>query len=253
MKNDGLTPWGTSNKYLFSLYQGENLGEEASVVGEIDKEKIPVTGNSRFGCWICTMVKEDKSLMNFINHGAKELIPLRDFRNWLLEIRNNPQYRDNKRRNGSVYVKNNGEMGLGPFTLEGRKLILEKLLQLEVESGLDLITEDELKYIDKLWEEDGDLSKRLLVDTYSKIKGKTLSWDKYKKPLFDEVIIDKIKNTSAKHDIPFELVSKLIIEIEKNKNYTRTTMVNKSFDRIINQGWLHHSAIQEEMNSYDNQ
>ena len=124
LKNDGLTPWGTSNKYLFSLYQGENLGEEASVVGEIDKEKIPVTGNSRFGCWICTMVKEDKSLMNFINHGAKELIPLRDFRNWLLEIRNNPQYRVNKRRNGSVYVKNNGEMGLGPFTLEGRKLIL---------------------------------------------------------------------------------------------------------------------------------
>lgn len=253
LKNDGLTPWGTNNKYLFSLYQGENLGEEASVVGEIDKEKIPVTGNSRFGCWICTMVKEDKSLMNFINHGAKELIPLRDFRNWLLEIRNSPQYRDNKRRNGSVYVKKDGEMGLGPFTLEGRKLILEKLLQLEVESGLELITEAELKYIDKLWEEEGDLSKRLLVDTYSKIKGKNLPWDKYKKPLFDGTVIEKIKNTSVQHDIPFELVSKLIIEIEKNKNYTRTTMVNKSFDRIINQGWLHHSAIQEEMNSYDNQ
>ena len=61
LKDDGKTPWGSDNKYLFSLYQGEELGEEQSVVGEIDKDKIPVTGNSRFGCWICTMVKEDKS------------------------------------------------------------------------------------------------------------------------------------------------------------------------------------------------
>ena len=80
LKDDGLSAWGTDNKYLFSLYQGENLGEEQSVVGEVDKDKIPVTGNSRFGCWVCTMVKEDKSLKNFIDHGAKELIPLRDFR-----------------------------------------------------------------------------------------------------------------------------------------------------------------------------
>ena len=103
----------------------------------------------------------------------------------------------------------------------------------------------EPEYIDKLWEEEGDLSKRLLVDTYSKIKGKNLPWDKYKKPLFNETVIEKIKNTSAQHDIPFELVSKLIIEIEKNKNYTRTTMVNKSFDRIINQGWLHFDSIEK--------
>ena len=94
LKDDSRTPWGSDNKYLFSLYQGENLGEEQSVIGEIDKDKIPVTGHSRFGCWICTMVKEDKSLKNFIDHGATELIPLRDFRNWLVEMRSNPEARD---------------------------------------------------------------------------------------------------------------------------------------------------------------
>lgn len=59
LKGDCRSPWGSDMKYLFSLYQGENLGEEKSVLGEVDREKIPVTGNSRFGCWCCTMVKED--------------------------------------------------------------------------------------------------------------------------------------------------------------------------------------------------
>ena len=70
LKDDAKSAWGTDNKYLFSLYQGENLGEEQSVIGEVDKDKIPITGNSRFGCWCCTMVKDDKSLQNFIEHGS---------------------------------------------------------------------------------------------------------------------------------------------------------------------------------------
>ena len=103
LKDDARSAWGTDNKYLFSLYQGETLGEEQSVVGEVDKDKIPITGNSRFGCWCCTMVKEDKSLQNFIDHGAENLIPLRRFRNWLVELRATPEARDWRRRNGAVY------------------------------------------------------------------------------------------------------------------------------------------------------
>lgn len=41
------------------------MGEEQSVIGQIDKDKIPVTGNSRFGCWCCTIVKEDKFVAKF--------------------------------------------------------------------------------------------------------------------------------------------------------------------------------------------
>ena len=37
LKGDAKSPWGSDNRYLFSLYQGENLGEEQSVIGEIDK------------------------------------------------------------------------------------------------------------------------------------------------------------------------------------------------------------------------
>ena len=245
LKDSGMTPWGSDNKYLFSLYQGENLGEEQSVIGEIDKEKIPVTGNSRFGCWICTMVKEDKSLKAFIDKGETWLIPLREYRNWLLELRNTPEARDTKRRNGSMYRKADGELGLGPFTMETRKIMLRNLLELEKSTDLDLITLDELKYIDYLWDNEGDLSRRCLVDVYYEVFNKKLPWDDYKRPVYDEEVIEEIKKQCKENNVEFELISKLIIEIDSNKYYTRGSAVTKAFDRIMNQGWLHFDSIEK--------
>lgn len=251
LKDNARTPWGSDNKYLFSLYQGENLGEEQSVIGEIDKDRIPITGNSRFGCWICTMVKEDKSLKAFIDRGETWLEPLRDFRNWLLELRSTPSARENKRRNGQMYRKADGEYGLGPFTMEARVEILRRLLQLEVTYNFELITLDELKFIDKTWDDEGDLSRRTLVDLYYEIKGQHLPWDDYKVPVFSEEVIDEIKKQCAENNVEFELISKLIVEIEANKNYTKGSRVTKAFDRIINQGWLHYETIQRGLNHED--
>lgn len=251
LKDDSRTPWGSDNKYLFSLYQGENLGEEQSVIGEIDKDKIPVTGHSRFGCWICTMVKEDKSLKAFIDRGETWLEPLRDFRNWLLELRSTPSARENKRRNGQMYKKADGEYGLGPFTMASRVEILRRLLQLEVTYNFDLISLEELKFIDKTWDDEGDLSRRTLVDLYYEIKGKHLPWDDYKVPVFSEEVIDEIKKQCEENNVEFELISKLIVEIEANKNYTKGSRVTKAFDRIINQGWLHFETIQRGLNHED--
>lgn len=245
LKGDAKSPWGSDNKYLFSLYQGENLGEEQSVIGEIDKEKIPVTGNSRFGCWICTMVKEDKSLKAFIDRGETWLEPLRDFRNWMLEMRSTSSARETKRRNGAMYRKADGTLGLGPFTMETRQEMLRRLLQLEVNSNLSLITMEELKYIDVLWDREGDLSRRRLVDIYYEVKGKRLPWDDYKVPVFSEEVIEQMRQLCDECGVEFELISKLIIEIEANKNYTRSTMVTKAFDKIMNQGWLHFDSIEK--------
>lgn len=249
LKDDCRSPWGTDMKYLFNMYQGEDMGEEQSVLGEIDREKIPVTGNSRFGCWCCTMVKEDKSLQNFIDRGSTELIPLREFRNKLLEMREDPTMRDNKRRNGSMYRKNDGSLGMGPFTLEARRLILEGLLELENETGLELITIEELKAIDKMWDEEGDLSCRNLVETYYKVKGVRLPWDEYKTSRFESEAIKSIEEISEKYDIPVELITKLIISVDENKHLTRNNKMQKSFDQIINQGWLHFDAIERVLES----
>ena len=248
LQGDGMSPWNTDNKYLYSLYQGEALGEEDSVVGQVNKDNMKVTGNSRFGCWICTMVKEDKSLKNFIDHGATELIPLRDFRNWLVELRSDVNARDYRRRNGTVYLMSNGEFGRGPFTMETRKEILRRLLKLEMETGFELITIQELKMIDKMWENEGDLSRRALVDIYYDVKKERLPWDGYKKAKYDSETLNVIKQLCDKHEVPFDLMSKLMISVDNSKFYTRSAVSAKNVERILNEGWLHYDAIQEGLN-----
>lgn len=245
LSGEAKSPWGGDNKYLFSLYQGETLDEEGSVLGHIDDKKVAVTGNSRFGCWICTMVKEDKSLKNFIDKGCKELEPLRDFRNWLIEIRNNPDYREKKRRNGSVYVKSDGEFGYGPFNMYGREIILRKLLKLQKETNLELITVGELKAIDQIWEKEGDLTRRKLVDIYYEEIGERLPWDELKVALYSDETMQIINQMCEEYDVDSELISKLIIAIEENKHYTRGNKVQKAFDRVVNEGWLHYNNIQK--------
>ncbi len=245
LKDNGISAWNTDNNYLYSLYQGENLGEEDSVVGQVNRDNMAVTGNSRFGCWICTMVTEDKSLKNFIDHGSTELIPLRDFRNWLVELRRTPEARDYRRRNGSVYKMANGEFGRGPFTMESRKEILRRLLALEEETGFELITLDELKMIDKLWEDEGDLTRRALVDIYYEVKGKRLPWDQFKKAKYSETELTLITELCEKYEVPFDLISKLMIAVDNSKFFTRTAFTAKDVDRILNEGWLHFDNIQE--------
>lgn len=244
LQGDAISPWGSDNKYLFSLYQGENLDEEGSVLGEVDDKKVAITGNSRFGCWICTMVKEDKSLKNFIDHGSTELEPLRNFRNWLLEIRNMPEYREKKRRNGTVYVKKDGEFGFGPFNMAGRELILKELLKLQKKTGWELITIEELKEIDKIWENEGDLSRKKLITIYKQVMGKELPWHNYKVPIYNDDTMQLLEEMSDKYDMDMELVSKLIIAIENNKHYTRGNKVAKEFDKVVNEGWIHYQNIQ---------
>lgn len=251
LKGDGISAWNTDNKYLFSLYQGENLSEEDSVIGQVNKDDMRITGNSRFGCWICTMVKEDKSLKNFIDHGSTELIPLRDFRNWLVELRANPEARDYRRRNGQVYLTSSGDYGRGPFTLDARKEILRRLLELENETGFELITIDELKMIDKMWEDEGDLSRRALVDIYYSIKGKRLPWDQYKHAKYDSDMLSTITALCEKHDVPFDLMSRLMISVDNSKFYTRSAVTAKNVDRILNEGWIHFETIREGVENED--
>ena len=251
LKNNGMSTWGVDMKYLFSLYQGEDLGEEQSVIGQIDKDKIPVTGNSRFGCWCCTIVKVDKSLQRFIDNGSTELKPLKDFRDWLVSIRQNPEFRDNKRRNGKVYQKANGEYGFGPFKLSARQEILRRLLKLQKETGFELITNEELKMIDTIWDYEGDLTRRSLVDIYYEVFGERLSWDEYKEPLYDVDIISELKKAADESEIPFELITKLLVMISSSKYVAKSAGLKKEFDKLLSQEWIHYENIREGINNED--
>ena len=56
-------PWGANNRNLLSLYQNANASECPLVVDT----STPSCGNSRFGCWVCTVVEKDKSMEGLID------------------------------------------------------------------------------------------------------------------------------------------------------------------------------------------
>ncbi|MGM1050418.1 MAG: DNA phosphorothioation system sulfurtransferase DndC [Bacillota bacterium] len=107
------SPWGDDNNELLQLYQ-DSSSECPLVVDKEVKESAGSCGNSRFGCWTCTVVNEDKALSGFINSGVDWLRPLYDFRNFLVEIREDRSKRQKHRMNGEVYLTTN----LGGVTTE---------------------------------------------------------------------------------------------------------------------------------------
>ncbi|WP_080426772.1 DNA phosphorothioation system sulfurtransferase DndC [Burkholderia ubonensis] len=143
-------PWGGTHSKLFQLYRDAE-GGECPVV--LSKDEAPGCGtkNSRFGCWTCTVVEKDKSLQGFIDSGQHAYKPLVAFRDWLVDIRNDPNRRSAIRRNGRLTFDSSGKHIPGPFTIQARKEILEHLLRTQAEFGDRLITDEELDLIHRIW------------------------------------------------------------------------------------------------------
>lgn len=240
----GKTPWGSDNSELVQLYAGADSGE-CPFAGIQAGGQTQTCGNSRFGCWVCTVVKEDKSLNGFIRSGHRELIPLADFRKWLMDQRDVPGNREDKRRNGTVYWTKTGERGFGPFTWEARQMILRKLLETQKQIGYELITLEELKAIDEIWDDELDLSRRTLVELYRDVTGEKLPWYDYKKELVDESTIESIKDYAGEYEVPYELIRNMILVAYKNRNYSNPKNMKDGLNRLINQQWLYREAIEE--------
>ena len=144
-----------------------------------------------------------------------------------------------------MYLNAEGEFGRGHFTLETRREILRRLLALEMETGFQLITQDELKMIDQMWENEGDLSRRALVETYYEVRGERLPWDRFKHAKYDEEPIATIPSLCETYNVPFELIAKLLIAVDNTKFYTRSAVSDREVEKIMNQGWLHYERIRE--------
>ena len=246
MKYDGgRTPWGTDNNELIQLYSGADGGECPFAWTNNKGEQTQSCGQSRFGCWVCTVVKEDKSLNGFIKTGHRELIPLAEFRKWLISIRNMEQYREKKRRDGTVYHLKSGEIGYGPFTWEARQMILERLLRLQKQIGYELITEEELRAIDEIWDQELDLSRRTLVELYYRVTGEKLPWHDYKKPLIDEESQKILEDLSGEEEVPYELVRDLILTADNTRNESDTKTRREALEKVLSRQWLHYDVLKE--------
>ncbi len=95
-------PWGDNNNELYQMYSTSSQDGECPLVIDNETKEKQSCGNSRFGCWTCTVVKEDKSLMGFIESGENWLKPLLEFRNYLFDIRDDIDKRNLFDRNGNL-------------------------------------------------------------------------------------------------------------------------------------------------------
>lgn len=153
--------WGGDNKVLVAMYR--NASPNATECPLVIDTSTSSCGNSRFGCWVCTVVSRDKSMENLIENGEEWMIPLLEFRDYVGPLRDRPEARMDMKRNG---LPTDGQ---GPFTFATRAEILKKVLEIELQTGLEVISRPELSAIQLQWNYDGGFNHRV-SDIYFQVK-----------------------------------------------------------------------------------
>ena len=174
-------PWGYNNKDLLTMYQGASEGGECPLVVDTS---TPSCGDSRFGCWVCTLVEKDKSMHAMIqNDQEKEwMLPLLELRNEL-DPPKTPEgdrhLRDFRRMNGAVQLFHDRPIP-GPYKQRVREDWLRKVLQAqrhirengpEEVCGIELITLEELEEIRRIWVIEKHEIEDTLPEVYSETTG----------------------------------------------------------------------------------
>lgn len=213
--NQVTPPWGGTHKELVTLYRNANAGDCPLVIDDT----TPSCGNSRFGCWTCTVVSKDKSMEGLIDNGEEWMQPLADIRNFLIETRDNPEkYRQRERRDGSVH-----ERFWGPYTFETRVEILKRILKaqklIEASEGIELITHQEMVLIQYYWFRDC-FFKTKVSQVYNRIFKKQIDMSKQEEKYKQEA--DLLKKSCKEEPKDVELIQDLLA-LQK----TKTLMIRK--------------------------
>ena len=149
-------PFADINQDLSMLYN-DAAGGECPVIHDSSQQTC---AGSRFGCWTCTVVSEDKSLTQMIasdkdKYDVVKLAKLAEFRDKLLDERNMDENRVHGRnRRGVTIFKRDGSVGMGSYTMEYRQKLLTSLTDLQEEVEMELITENEINIIKQIWNEE---------------------------------------------------------------------------------------------------
>lgn len=222
-------PWGHNNKDLLSMYRGATEGGECPLVVDTS---TPSCGDSRFGCWVCTLVDKDKSMEAMIqNDEEKEWMgPLLDLRNKLdMDPQEERKIRDFRRLAGRVqlYEYVNKETGEkqegfipGPYTQEARAEWLKELLEAQTwirgngpdyVRDLELISLGELQEIRRIWVNDKHEVEDLLPNIYEQATGGSYPGEAVRSHHFfghDEMAL--LREVCEGDDLHFQLVRDLL-------------------------------------------
>lgn len=253
-------PWGFRNQELLTMYQGATEDGECPLV--VDKS-TPSCGDSRFGCYVCTMVGEDKSMSAMIqNDSEKEwMYPLLALRNEIdindsnkdkkaKKIQADKDRRDFRRMNGSLTVHINeygADLVRGPYRQAFREHMLRKVLeaQLQVQAlgpeevkELELLTIDDLEAIRELWVESKNEVEDSVPTIYQSVMNKPYPGSKGKNhPLLNRNIMQKLKDKCAEFDdtdgLKYEQVRELLTIADKHKHLLRRSTLYKELESAL--------------------
>ncbi|OCS87293.1 DNA phosphorothioation system sulfurtransferase DndC [Caryophanon latum] len=313
------SPWGDDNYELHRLYQDSSSGECPLVIDKNIKESAGSCGNSRFGCWVCTVVTEDKALTGFIKSGHDWMKPLLDFRNWITTIRDDRTRRMKYRMNGQIYfrdvriveqdgvqyvaipkksgraaakipfadyavvekhelqkylqehnidlsepkdqmllikyeeetldgerIEKYAQLGLGPYTMDTRQEILQKLLQVQrdiihpEDPNYELISIEEMKEIRRVWLKQGEWTDTV-PSIYEYVYGKSnqIDWEKDDRPLLTDEQTSQLEILCQEFNVDIKVMRKLI-NIEKDfAGYKFRRGLNEEIGKVLRQDYLH--------------
>ncbi|MDK2407878.1 DNA phosphorothioation system sulfurtransferase DndC [Aphanizomenon sp. PH219] len=242
-------PWKYSNKELFAIYRGASADNECPLVVDTT---TPSCGSSRFGCWVCTLVSQDKSLTAMIqNDEEKEWMqPLLDFRKEL-DLEENRDRRDFRRRRGGVqlYERNlEGEVSIepipGPYLKEAREDWLRKLLTVEKQirqtapenmRDITLLTIEELSEIRRIWLEERHEFDDSLPRIYEEVTGEVF---KDPRPGADQSILGSdewgvLEEICEGDGMHLELMARLLDTERQFKKKTRRVGIYESLEKCF--------------------
>ncbi|MEZ7008404.1 DNA phosphorothioation system sulfurtransferase DndC [Aeromonas veronii] len=254
-------PWGGNNRPLWTLYMDSSGQGECPLV--ID-DSTPSCGNSRFGCWTCTVVTKDRAMESLIQNGEDWMLPLLKFRNQLALTTDPAQkdiYRNYKRRTGKVsyqYAKEGEDIASdrkhvpGPYWLKYRQQWLRELLCMEKElneqgHSITLITEPELHAIRQQWLIDPNEPdwEDALPKIYRDVYTKDLNWVVDDQSRFDASDAELLDKLAAHYEVEPEMVMKLIeLEISLEGLSKRQGVFDK-IGSILKQDWGSLEGIQQ--------
>jgi DNA sulfur modification protein DndC len=250
--NNQKNPWGASNKELMGMYAGASPDGECPLV--ID-DTTPSCGDSRFGCWVCTLVEQDKSMTAMIqNDEEKEwMMPLLDLRN-ALDFRTGPatgtsglgsdrHLRDFRRMSGDVQLMTDGRPVHGPYTQQAREDWLARLLKAQTHirrhgppdvRTIQLITPDELQEIRRIWVVD----KHELEDSLPRIYRESTGED-YPGPALDDNLVlgenemKELRDICGDDRLHYELTRELLSLTLQQRNTARRSGLHERLEKAF--------------------
>lgn len=239
------SPWGSDNRDLVAMYRNAQAGECPLVVDTT----TPSCGNSRFGCWVCTVVSKDKAMESMITSGQDWLEPLLEYRDMLADTQDparKRQVRDFRRRSGKVSFKpGTAELIPGPYTIEFCRDLLKKLLQAQVEihqtappgEATQLIHEEELHAIRRIWRQERGDWQDSVPKIVHEILGKEIAWINDDSAAFGGADGKLLEDLCREFEVPNELVIQLIGVERSTQGLKRRNAIHTRIEDIMARDW----------------